>query len=733
MGKMSTRLYVSTNEASFFNTNMMGCSSSPPSEGSYIIGDFFISTVQQQGVFGWVCVESGSPGVWEDICNIGDINESIKQNQNNIEDLRLRVEAAEKIVNDLELSAGVDLLTLEKTVNNAVIDINNHEEDILYLKSIDSEIKATVSNTQNIANSNKDNIASLTTQVGLNDRDIDNLKITNNEIKTNVSATQNIANTNKDNIASLTAQVGLNDKDIDTIRNLVTNLTNELNGLKSDLNLSDSDITGIRNQLSSITNTLNLIEVKLNGAVTDIDILESNFNNLSGTGIQDISKSINDNKNNIANIEKNVDNITNTITTLTKNVSDNKTITATLETRINGYNENVVEITKLVNNNTTEIEKNKTQINNHSTDISNLKHQHTRQEQDIQSLENQLTGLNTTVGGIESTISGLSTKVNTNIDSTNNINNELGLLKTKVDNDIDNLATLKSGFIHALTTKGIPADSDDTWKQLFLYLVGITNVITYPCTKVTLNKNSISFSEIGQMAIIYASTVPENTTDKVIWRSSNESVASVSEGVVISNGAGNCIIYAKCGNQEVSCNINVNVVVNTCKGMTLAQNQLTLYATGDSSQLTAILEPEGCTDPITWSSSNTSIATVDSSGLVKPINVGNVTITAKCGAYASTCQVRVVTRHVCTGLSFVIDSVTIGVGIASPGYYLAQYLRVAPLVCTDTVYWSSSNTRVATVDSKGSVMPVSIGETIITVNCGSKEISIPVYVEEDPL
>ena len=653
---MSTRLYVSTNEASFFNTNMMGCSSSPPSEGSYIIGDFFISTVQQNGVFGWVCVESGKPGVWEDICNIGDINESIKQNQNNIEDLRTRVEAAEKIVKDLELSAGVDILALEKNVNEAIRNITDHKEDIDYLKSVDSEIKINITNTQNIAN------------------------------------------TNKDNIASLTTQVGLNDKDIDTIRNLVTNLTNELNGLKSDLNLSDSDITGIRNQLSSITNTLNLIEVKLNGAVTDIDILESNFNNLSGTGIQDISKSINDNKNNIANIEKNVANINNTITTLTKDVSDNKTITATLETRINGYNENVIEITSQVNTNTADIGKIKTDVNNNKTDITNLKHQHTNQEQDIQA-----------------------------------INNELGLLKTKVDNDIDNLATLKSGFIHALTTKGIPADSDDTWKQLFLYLVGITNVITYPCTKVTLNKTSISFSEIGQMAIIYASTVPENTTDKVTWRSSNESVASVSEGVVISNGAGNCIIYAKCGDQEVSCNINVNVVVNTCKGLTLAQNQLTLYATGDSSQLTAILEPEGCTDPITWSSSDTSIATVDSSGLVKPINVGNVTITAKCGVYASTCQVRVVTRHVCTGLRFVIDSVTIGIGIASPGYYLAQYLRVTPLACTDTVYWSSSNTRVATVDSNGSVMPVSIGETIITVNCGSKEISIPVYVEEDPL
>ena len=198
---MSTRLYVSTNEATFFNTNVMGCSSSPPSEGSYIIGDFYISTVQQQGVFGWVCVESGTPGVWKDICNIGDVNESIKQNQNNIEDLRARVVAAEAIVKDLELSAGVDVFALEKTVNEVVRNINDHEEDIIYLKSIDTEIKATVSNTQNIAILNKDNIATLTTQVGLNDRDIDVLKAADNDLKSSISNTQDIANSNKDNIA----------------------------------------------------------------------------------------------------------------------------------------------------------------------------------------------------------------------------------------------------------------------------------------------------------------------------------------------------------------------------------------------------------------------------------------------------------------------------------------------------------------------------------------------------
>ena len=425
---MSTRLYVSTNEATFFNTNVMGCSSSPPSEGSYIIGDFYISTVQQKGVFGWVCIESGTPGVWKDICNIGDVNESIKQNQSSIEDLRARVIAAEKIVKDLELSAGVDVFALEKTVNEAVRNIADHEEDIDYLKSIDTEIKTTVNNTQNIANINKDNIATLTTQVGLNDRDIDVLKAADNDLKSFVSAAQNMANINKDNIATLTTQVGLNDKDIDNVRNLVNSLTSELNGLKSDLNLSGTDITGIRDHISSINSSITLIESKLNRAINDIDILENNFTNLSGSGIQDISKAINDNKNKIANVETNVTAITNNVSSLSKNISDNNTILATLNTRVDGFTTNVVDISNRVSVNAAEIEKLKTQDINYGTRITNLEHYHTRQEQDIQSLDSELAKLATAVDGLENTLNLSGTDVQ-----------DLGKTVVKHETDINNL------------------------------------------------------------------------------------------------------------------------------------------------------------------------------------------------------------------------------------------------------------------------------------------------------
>ena len=62
---MAIRYYVSTEEASFFNNNRMGYANSTPTEGNYKVGDFIISSTQENGIFGWVCTVAGNPGEWE--------------------------------------------------------------------------------------------------------------------------------------------------------------------------------------------------------------------------------------------------------------------------------------------------------------------------------------------------------------------------------------------------------------------------------------------------------------------------------------------------------------------------------------------------------------------------------------------------------------------------------------------------------------------------------------------
>lgn len=62
---------------------------------------------------------------------------------------------------------------------------------------------------------------------------------------------------------------------------------------------------------------------------------------------------------------------------------------------------------------------------------------------------------------------------------------------------------------------------------------------------------------------------------------------------------------------------------------------------GKTTQLTASLQPYGATGTVTWSSNNTSVATVSSAGLVTGKAVGEAVITATCGTYSASCTVTV--------------------------------------------------------------------------------------------
>ena len=62
---------------------------------------------------------------------------------------------------------------------------------------------------------------------------------------------------------------------------------------------------------------------------------------------------------------------------------------------------------------------------------------------------------------------------------------------------------------------------------------------------------------------------------------------------------------------------------------------------GKTTQLTASLQPYGATGTVTWSSNNTSVATVSSTGLVTGKTVGEAVITATCGTYSASCTITV--------------------------------------------------------------------------------------------
>lgn len=145
--------------------------------------------------------------------------------------------------------------------------------------------------------------------------------------------------------------------------------------------------------------------------------------------------------------------------------------------------------------------------------------------------------------------------------------------------------------------------------------------------------------------------------------------------------------------------------------VTLNKNSATLEV-GDTETLTATIAPNDATNKnVTWTSSNTSIATVEN-GIVTAVGVGSATITVTSVAdntKTATCSVTVNPTAV-TGVS-IDETATVKMGKT-----VTLSATVSPDNATNkNVTWTSSNTAVATVSDAGVVTGVAAGEATITV------------------
>lgn len=77
-----------------------------------------------------------------------------------------------------------------------------------------------------------------------------------------------------------------------------------------------------------------------------------------------------------------------------------------------------------------------------------------------------------------------------------------------------------------------------------------------PATAISLNQSSISITGTDTATLI-ATVTPANTTDDIVWTTSDASVATVSNGVVTSMGDGACVITATAGNVSATCTVSV--------------------------------------------------------------------------------------------------------------------------------------------------------------------------------
>ena len=270
---------------------------------------------------------------------------------------------------------------------------------------------------------------------------------------------------------------------------------------------------------------------------------------------------------------------------------------------------------------------------------------------------------------------------------------------------------------------------------IFIGAIVIVSLFAFNIIPTSSNKtNEISFTEknIRLQKNQGIQLTINGSNNNIKYKSSNSNIATVNEytGYVtaINNGTvtitayldSNNSIYDECTIEVYSGSSNTIEVTS----VELSNNSLSMYV-GDSKKLSAIVLPSNASNrSIYWSTSDSSIATVDNNGNVVAKSVGVVLINAKAsnGVYA-TCNVTVSNKGSVPvptpSVKPQIEKLVISSNKLSVKLNETKKIdyHIEPSNGEiKSINWSSSNTSIITVDSNGNVTGKKIGSAEVTLN-----------------
>ena len=217
----------------------------------------------------------------------------------------------------------------------------------------------------------------------------------------------------------------------------------------------------------------------------------------------------------------------------------------------------------------------------------------------------------------------------------------------------------------------------------------------------------------------------------VEWTSSDESVATVdATGMVVAVSAGEADITASVTDSEMSAVCRVTVKV-AAKDITVPDNLDVKLNDGNETTVEATVSPADATDvKVSYASTDEAVATVDKDGKVQILQPGECDITTTLMQDGE--KVTEKTTHV--KAFYEVESITLdsNEGKLTVGNSHTIKATVAPeeVAAKTTIEWSSSNEKVATVDSNGKVTAVSSGNATITATAGEESANYEVTVEQ---
>ncbi|ATF14207.1 Ig-like domain-containing surface protein [Brevibacillus brevis X23] len=207
---------------------------------------------------------------------------------------------------------------------------------------------------------------------------------------------------------------------------------------------------------------------------------------------------------------------------------------------------------------------------------------------------------------------------------------------------------------------------------------------------------------------------------KATWKTSNSSVATVSDGVVTAKGKGTAYITAQYKGDKVE--IQVKVDANTSGKLVADDTKLSMKK---GNREIIILTYDGAVisnSQASWKTSKSSVATVSSSGTITATGKGKATITAS--YRGETVDIDVTVDGSSSSLEADDTSITMDKGDRE----IVVLKYDGDIISGSKASWKSSKTSVATVSSSGTITAKGKGTATITATYKGEKVEIEVKV-----
>ena len=174
---------------------------------------------------------------------------------------------------------------------------------------------------------------------------------------------------------------------------------------------------------------------------------------------------------------------------------------------------------------------------------------------------------------------------------------------------------------------------------------------------------------------------------------------------------------------SVSASVTLTITKPTITDFTLSETETTMNIGGTKTLSITAFVPAYASESATWTSNNTTVATVNKNGVITAKALGDAEITATIGEVEKTCTVHVV--------AVAVNSITLP---AEANVTLGSSLQLNPTVdpaqaaSEYTITYESSAPEIATVDANGKVVGVAAGDAIITATIADKSAQITIHV-----